>query len=108
MDCGTEHFSLASRVSIELLPHVIQPGQYIGGELNQLVEPGDWERARVRVAVAFPDTYTIGMSHLGCQILYWLINHTPDCCAERVYSPWSKGFILLNNLSATSQPSTQT
>lgn len=45
-------------------------------------------RAEVRVAVAFPDTYKIGMSHLGCQILYWLCNHTPGVCAERVYSPW--------------------
>ncbi|MCQ3934886.1 MAG: hypothetical protein DPW23_08370, partial [Gammaproteobacteria bacterium] len=44
--------------------------------------------ADVRVIVAFPDTYTIGMSHLGCQILYWLCNHTPGVCAERVYCPW--------------------
>lgn len=80
--------SLAHRVSNELLPFVRQPSQYIGGEHNQLVRPGDWERADVRVAIAFPDTYTIGMSHLGCQILYWLCNHTPDVCAERVYSPW--------------------
>jgi radical SAM family uncharacterized protein len=79
---------LTQRVREELLPAVRQPGQYIGGELNQLPVPGDWERADVRVAVAFPDTYTIGMSHLGCQILYWLINHTPGCCAERVYCPW--------------------
>lgn len=76
-------------VSSELLPYVHQPGQYIGGEINQLVRPGDWERAQVRVAVAFPDTYTIGMSHLGCQIIYWLTNHTPGCCAERVFCPWN-------------------
>ena len=79
---------LQKRISTELLPFVTQPGQYIGGEVNQLVADGDWERAEVRVAVAFPDTYTIGMSHLGCQIIYWLINHTEGCCAERVYCPW--------------------
>lgn len=79
---------LASRVSNELLPAIKQPGQYIGGEFNQLVREGDWNRAEVRVAVAFPDAYTIGMSHLGCQIIYWLCNHTPGVCAERVYSPW--------------------
>ncbi len=79
---------LRDRVSEELLPFVRQPGQYIGGEINQLVSPGDWQRADVRVAVAFPDTYTIGMSHLGCQILYWICNHTEGVCAERVYSPW--------------------
>lgn len=76
------------RVSQELLPFVRQPAQYIGGEVNQLVKPGDWRRANVRVVVAFPDAYTIGMSHLGCQILYWLCNHTPGVCAERVYAPW--------------------
>ncbi len=75
-------------VSEELLPFVRQPGQYIGREINQLVRDGEWSRADVRVAVAFPDAYTIGMSHLGCQIIYWLANHTPGVCAERVYSPW--------------------
>jgi len=79
---------LAGRVSRELLPRVRQPAQYIGGEVNQLVRPGDWQRAELRVVVAFPDTYTVGTSHLGCQILYWLCNHTPGVCAERCYSPW--------------------
>lgn len=80
--------SLRQDVSEKLLPFVIRPGQYIGGELNQLAREGDWERAEVRVAVAFPDTYTIGMSHLGCQILYWLVNQTQGCCGERVFCPW--------------------
>jgi radical SAM family uncharacterized protein len=80
--------TLRQRVSEELLPAVRQPGQYIGGEINQLVRPGDWEAAEVRVALAFPDTYAIGMSHLGGHILYWLCNHTPGVVAERVYCPW--------------------
>jgi radical SAM family uncharacterized protein len=79
---------LGQRVSDELLPHVRQPAQYIGGEINQLVRPGDWDAADVRIAVAFPDTYTVGMSHLGCQIIYWLANHRDGVCAERVYVPW--------------------
>ncbi len=79
---------LAEKISNSLLPFVVQPGQYIGREFNQLVKDGDWQRAEVRVAVAFPDAYTIGMSHLGCQIIYWLCNHTPGVCAERVYMPW--------------------
>jgi radical SAM family uncharacterized protein len=78
---------LRQRVSDELLPAVRQPAQYIGGEVNQLVRPGDWEAAEIRVAIAFPDAYLIGMPHLGCQILYWLCNHTPGVCAERVYCP---------------------
>jgi len=81
--------SLASTISTRLLPNVERPGQYIGGEINQIAAPGQWEAAEVRVAVAFPDTYTIGMSHLGCQILYWLINQSSGCCAERVYCPWT-------------------
>ncbi len=79
---------LGARISQELLPFVTRPGQYIGREINQLAADGDWQAADVRVAIAFPDAYTIGMSHLGCQILYWLINHTNGCCAERVYCPW--------------------
>lgn len=80
--------ALRERISRELLPRVRHPAQYLGGEINQLVRPGDWEAADVRVAIAFPDTYTIGMSHLGCQILYWLCNHTPGVAAERVFCPW--------------------
>jgi len=80
--------TLRERVSEELLPYVKQPGQYIGGEWNQLVRPGDWQQAEVKVAIGFPDTYAIGMSHLGCQIIYWICNHIPGVCAERVYAPW--------------------
>jgi radical SAM family uncharacterized protein len=80
--------TLDCRVGDELLPRVRQPAQYIGGEINQLVRPGDWDAAEVRVVIAFPDVYTIGMSHLGCQILYWIANHTPGVCAERTYCPW--------------------
>jgi len=79
---------LQHRVSNELLPRVRQPAQYIGGEVNQLVRPGDWQAADVRVAIAFPDTYKIGMSHLGSQILYWQANHMPGICGERTYCPW--------------------
>ncbi|MBU0718786.1 MAG: TIGR03960 family B12-binding radical SAM protein [Planctomycetes bacterium] len=80
---------LPDLVSTELLPSVQKPGQYIGREVNQLVRDGDWQAATVRTAIAFPDTYAVGMSHLGCQILYWIVNHLEDCCAERVYCPWS-------------------
>ncbi len=78
---------LHRRVSAELLPRVRHPAQYLGGEVNQRVRPGDWERAAVRVALAFPDTYAIGMSHLGTQILYALANELPGVCAERVFCP---------------------
>ena len=79
---------LARRISAELLPFVRQPAQYIGGELNQVVREGAWDSAEIRVVIGFPDAYTIGMSHLGCQILYTLCNATPGVCAERTYAPW--------------------
>ncbi len=79
--------TLRDRVTDELLPYVIQPAQYIGGEINQLVHEGQWQRADVRVVIAFPDTYTLGMSHLGCQVLYWVCNSLPGVVAERAYCP---------------------
>ena len=89
--------NLRQRVSDELLPFVTQPSQYIGGEINQLVGAEDWDKADVRVVIGFPDAYTIGMSHLGCQILYWLCNHTPGVCAERVYCPWLDAEAVMRN-----------
>ncbi|MFQ5423398.1 MAG: TIGR03960 family B12-binding radical SAM protein [Phycisphaerae bacterium] len=89
--------TLSERISEELLPHVRRPGQYIGREVNQLVADGDWQAADVRVVVAFPDAYTIGMSHLGCQIIYWLCNHTPGVCAERCYAPWLDAEGIMRN-----------
>jgi len=79
--------SLSGRIRSELLPRVRHPAQYIGGEVNQPVHAGDWAAAEIRVAIAFPDTYAVGMSNLGSQILYALANRLPGVCAERVYSP---------------------
>ncbi len=69
-----------------ILPGVQKPGRYTGGELNQVVK--DWEEAELRVALAFPDVYDLGMSNLGLAILYDIVNRQPDMLAERVYSPW--------------------
>lgn len=78
--------SLFSRIE-PILPLVTTPAQYIGGEVNSIVK--DHAKARVTVALAFPDTYKIGMSHLGLQILYGLLNREPSIAAERVFAPWS-------------------
>ena len=40
------------------------------------------------IAMCFPDVYEIGMSHLGIQILYDMLNMEEDIWCERVYSPW--------------------
>ena len=69
-----------------VLPHVERPGRYLGLERNQVVKP--WDEARVRVLLAFPDEYGIGMSHQGTRILYHIANSRPDTLCERAFAPW--------------------
>jgi radical SAM family uncharacterized protein len=69
-----------------LLEGIQKPGRYIGLETNAVRKPFD--SVPCRLALAFPDTYEIGMSHLGLQILYGLINSRPDCLLDRVFMPW--------------------
>jgi radical SAM family uncharacterized protein/radical SAM-linked protein len=69
-----------------LLPTVEKPGRYVGLERN--LTRKDLSRARVTLALAFPDTYEIGMSHTGLKILYELVNRREDLACERVYAPW--------------------
>ena len=68
-----------------ILARVQQPGQYVGGEWNAVAK--DHDAVDVTVALAFPDTYPIGMSHQGGAILYHVLNERPDVAAERVYMP---------------------
>ena len=69
-----------------LLPTVEKPGRYVGLERN--VTRKDLSKAEVTLALAFPDTYEIGMSHTGLKILYEIVNRRPDFACERVYAPW--------------------
>lgn len=71
----------------ELLPSVGKPARYTGGEWNSVVK--DWEKTPIRIALAFPDTYEIGMSNLAIPILYKILNDMPDVLCERVYAPWT-------------------
>lgn len=75
-----------NRILEDLLPFVEKPGRYIGGEVHAAHK--DRQFCKVSIALAFPDTYEMGMSHLGLQILYAILNHQPDIVAERVYAPW--------------------
>jgi radical SAM family uncharacterized protein/radical SAM-linked protein len=60
-----------------------RPSRYINGEVNSV-----HRKAPVTVALAFPDIYDVGMSHLGLKVLYKIINTMPYASAERVFSPW--------------------
>ena len=71
----------------KLLPLVQKPARYTGGELNSVVK--DKNDVAIRYAFCFPDSYEIGMSHLGIKILYSLVNARPDAWCERVFAPWS-------------------
>lgn len=65
---------------------VQKPGRYVGGEINSVYKNKD--EVDVRFAFCFPDTYEIGMSHLGMKILYSLFNEVPYIWCERVFAPW--------------------
>ena len=69
-----------------ILLKVQKPGRYVGGELNSVVK--DWVTTQTKVAFVFPDIYDIGVSNLGLQILYDLVNKRTDALAERAYAPW--------------------
>jgi radical SAM family uncharacterized protein/radical SAM-linked protein len=70
----------------EILRMVDKPGRYLGGEWNSVRK--DPERVAVKVALAFPDVYEVGMSYLGQKILYQILNSRSDILAERVFAPW--------------------
>lgn len=70
----------------ELLMQVQKPARYIGGEWNAVKK--DWTPDKVKVLLAFPEVYEVGMSYLGLKILYGILNKREDCLAERVFSPW--------------------
>lgn len=70
----------------KFLLKVQKPGRYTGGELNSVVK--NKENVDIRYAFCFPDTYEIGMSHLGMKILYSLVNAREDAWCERVFAPW--------------------
>ena len=74
-------------LSDEILLSVDKPARYIGGETNMAIkDPADVD---IRFCMCFPDVYEIGMSHLGIQIIYDMLNLRDDIYCERVYSPWT-------------------
>ena len=70
----------------QILPNVQKPARYTGGELNEIKK--DWDKTDVKVCLSYPDTYEVGMSNMGLQILYHIINQTDFALAERSYTPW--------------------
>ena len=71
----------------EILLQVDKAARYIGGEVNAVMK--NKEDVDIRFAMAFPDTYEIGMSNLGMMILYDMFNKRDDVWCERLFSPWT-------------------
>ncbi len=78
--------NLSFRTVEDLLSRVEVPGRYVGGEWNSVVK--DPKGIKVSMVLAFPDIYELGMSHLGIQLLYSLVNSMEEIACERVFAPW--------------------
>jgi len=74
------------REILRIAPRVLTPAQYLGGELNCVVK--DHRQVRGKLCLAFPDTYALGMSHHGFQVLYSIMNSDPQWACERAFTPW--------------------
>ena len=70
----------------EVLSLVSKPVRYLGLEINSVRK--DPAEVRLRFCLAFPDVYEVGMSHLGIQILYHVLNGKEGVSCERVFAPW--------------------
>jgi radical SAM family uncharacterized protein len=70
----------------EILNKVEKPSRYIGGEINSFEK--EINGNTIRYGFGFPDTYEVGMSHLGMHIIYNLLNQLDDVFCERIFAPW--------------------
>ncbi|MFQ5465883.1 MAG: TIGR03960 family B12-binding radical SAM protein [Thermodesulfobacteriota bacterium] len=80
------------------LPLVRKPSRYIGGEVGSVVK--DLSGVSLTFGLGFPDVYEVGMSHLGIQILYQILNAREDIACERVFAPWTDMERLLRDRGA--------
>ncbi len=79
--------SILEKLRTELLPQVEKPGQYLGNEHGTYHK--DWDSAKSRMALIYPDLYELGMSNFGLKILYNIVNQHPDYLCDRAYAPMS-------------------
>jgi len=83
----------------DTLLNISRPGRYLGGEAGSIRK--NHAKVDIRYALAFPDTYEIGMSHMGSAILYHILNQETWIAAERVYCPWPDMAEQMRRESAT-------
>ncbi len=70
----------------QILRSVDKPARYIGNEIN--VADKKLNKAKVRFTMCYPDTYEVGMSHLGTEIIYFMLNEMENVFCERCFAPW--------------------
>ncbi|MCA1988678.1 MAG: hypothetical protein LDL07_05960, partial [Desulfarculus sp.] len=83
----------------DLLHRVMKPARYLGGEAGSVVK--DPDQVRLSLALVFPETYEIGMSHLGLKVLYEALAPRPEVAAERAFMPWVD---LLDLMASQGEP----
>ena len=77
----------------KVLEKVQKAPRYTGGEMNTEVK--QWDECPLHFGFCFPDTYEVGMSHLGLKILYGLINRESWSLCERFFMPWTDMMALM-------------
>ncbi len=70
----------------QILRSVDKPARYIGNEIN--VAEKNVRKSTVRFSMCYPDTYEVGMSHLGTEIIYFMLNEMENVFCERCFAPW--------------------
>ncbi len=78
--------TVSERIQHELLPRVSKPNRYLGNALHAPHKP--LAEAEVKVLMAFPDAFEIGLSNIGIRIIHHVLNQRPDVAAELVFAPW--------------------
>jgi radical SAM family uncharacterized protein/radical SAM-linked protein len=86
--------NLKSRIETQFLPFVQKPMQYVGNEMN-IVRKNLAAAIRLHGVLCFPETYDIGMSHYGGQILYHIVNNNPSWALSRCYHPQPDGLLRM-------------
>lgn len=74
---------LREQLEQHFFPFIEKPARYTGGELGSIVKD---PCGKISIALAYPDLYEVGMSYVGGQILYHILNNSHDAACERVYA----------------------
>ncbi|MBT6842927.1 MAG: TIGR03960 family B12-binding radical SAM protein [Candidatus Melainabacteria bacterium] len=75
---------ISTKLRNQILPQVQKPGQYLGNEWGAAHK--DWDSAKSRMVLVYPDLYELGMSNFGLKLLYQIVNNHPDYLCDRAFA----------------------